>query len=585
MSGLLRVLAHPLGRVAAIVAVLLGIGLFSWMTIGADHAVVITSLLGLALVGAPLFVIVGVVTGLCFYTYTTDIKSFGDFGWVIEPLEELMGRDAFLAIPLFIASGAIMTAGGLARRLVDIARAGLGWLPGGLAVSAVGSCMFFAAISGSSPVTLIAVGSIMVPAMIENDYPENFSLGIVMTAGSLGCLVPPALSILIYAIAIPGDGGVDPGDMFLAAVLPAVLIATVLSVYAIWVGRSIPGERPKFSAREFLVALRDGIWALLIPVIVLGGIYGGFFPPFKAGAVAVVYALIVTVFIYRELDLGKAIGALADAGKLMGMLIMIIGLAFGLNKFLSDVKIEDAFVGLLQSWDLGPVGFMLLVNLVLIVLGALMDSISATLIFAPILAPIAYHHYGMDPIHFGVVFVVNMEIGYLAPPVATNLFVASALFKKPFGQVCRAILPGLAITCAALALFMYVPTCSMGLVNYQRGEEIWQPFPWDGKPAAQTRRASESAAESLSSLSKKTATTDDEAQELNTQTDDEYYGREPDGGVEDDELDVDLSKFGGGGDGDAGPPGDGGDAGPPGDGGDADLGEAEEEEDYSDVPL
>ncbi len=560
MSGLRRYISSSLGRVAVVVAVLVLIGLLSWVSLGSNHTWVILSLLSLALIGAPLFVIVGGITALCFYLYTIDIHSFGDFGWIIEPLEELLGKDPFLAIPLFIASGAVMTAGGLARRLVDVARAAFGWLPGGLAVAAVGSCMFFAAISGSSPVTLIAVGSIMVPAMIEADYPENFSLGIIMTAGSLGCLVPPALSILIYAIAIPGEAGVDPSEMFMAAFVPAVGIASVLAGYAIWTGRSIPSTREPFDIRKLGGAIIDGVWALMLPVIVLGGIYGGFFAPFKAGSVAVVYSLIVTVFIYRELDLRKAIGALADAGKLMGMLVLIIGLAFGLNKFLSDIEVEKAFIHLLDAWNLGPVGFMFLVNVVLIVLGALMDSISATLIFAPILAPIALNHYGMDPLHFGVVFVVNMEIGYLAPPVATNLFVASALFKKPFGQVCRAIFPTLGITCAALAVFMYVPTCSMGLVNAKRDVAIWQPFPWDGEPVAQTRMFMKSAAESLEKLSDDASTSVAEDKVLQQMDDDDYYGPasdDGDGGV-DEELGIDLDSFGVEEDRDGGPPSDGG---------------------------
>jgi len=419
--------------------------------------------------------------------------------------------------------------------------------------------MFFAAISGSSPVTLIAVGSIMVPAMIEADYPENFSLGIIMTAGSLGCLVPPALSILIYAIAIPGQAGVDPSDMFLAAFLPAVSIASILAAYAIWTGRKIPSSREPFDLHKLGRAIIDGIWALLLPVIVLGGIYGGFFAPFKAGSVAVVYSLVVTVFIYRELDFRKAVGALADAGKLMGMLVLIIGLAFGLNKFLSDIEVEKAFIGLLDAWHLGPVGFMFLVNVVLIVLGALMDSISATLIFAPILAPIALNHYGMDPVHFGVVFVVNMEIGYLAPPVATNLFVASALFKKPFGQVCRAIMPTLGITCAALAVFMYVPTCSMGLVNAKRDVKIWQPFPWDGEPVEQTRQFMKSASESLEKLSDDASTTAAEDKALQQMDDDDYYGPASDDGDagSGDDLGIDLEDFGVEEDRDGGPPGDG----------------------------
>jgi C4-dicarboxylate transporter DctM subunit len=512
---------------------------------------VVTTLLGLALIGAPLFVIVGVVTGVSFFEYTGAIDGFYSFGHLIEPLEELLGKDAFLAIPLFIASGAVMTSGGLARRLVDIYRAGLGWMPGGLGISAVMSCMAFAAISGSSPVTLIAVGSIMYPAMVKSRYPDNFSLGLVMTAGSLGCLVVPALVLLVYAIAVSSvsKGSVDPGDMFIAAMVPAFLIAALLCAYSWWVGRKIPGPRDDFSWARLGEALWEGVWALLLPVIVLGGILFGFFPPFKAGAVAVVYSLAVTLFIYRELDFKGVIGALADAGKLMGMLILIIGLAFGLNKFLALIEVEKILAATIQDWGLGPVGFMLLVNVVLIVLGALMDSISATLIFAPILAPIAVSQYGIDPLHFGVVFVVNMEIGYLAPPVATNLFVASALFKKPFGQVCRAIVPGLAITCAALLVFIYVPTLSKGLVNAKRGQPVWESFPWDGVASEQARQSSPSY--DLDALSKEAS--EEATREatgdggLNTQSDDEYYfNEEPDAadaGV--DELEVDDGTDGG----------------------------------------
>jgi C4-dicarboxylate transporter DctM subunit len=493
--------------------------------------IVAVTLVALALIGAPLFVIVGLVTGVSFWEFTDDIHKFSDFGHLVEPLEELLGKDSFLAIPLFIASGAIMTAGGLAKRLTDVAQAALGWMPGGMGITAVMSCMAFAAISGSSPVTLIAVGSIMYPAMVKARYPDNFSLGLVMTAGSLGCLVMPALILLIYAISVSGAGAasVDPSDMFIAALVPALGIAMLLSLYSVWVGLKIPREKVPFTWPRFFEGLKglgratmDGIWALLLPVIVLGGILWGFYPPFQAGAVAVVYSLIVTTVIYRELDLKGLILELAEAGKLMGMLILIIGLAFGLNKFLALIEVEKWFVALIEDWNLGPIGFMLLVNVVLIVLGALMDSISATLIFAPLLAPIAVTYYGMDPLHFGVVFVVNMEIGYLAPPVATNLFVAAALFKKPFGQVCRAILPGLGITCAALVLFMYVPTCSKGLINYKCDLPVWESFPWNGESAPQCASAAnkvdigqlnENAEENLEEDSKK----------LNQQTDDEYY--------------------------------------------------------------
>ncbi len=459
------------------------------------------ALLSLAMFGAPLFVIITAVTVLCWWLYR-DVDSFEHLAIIIKPFSKLIEQDEFLAIPLFIAAGAIMTEGGLAKRLVGIARATVGWVPGGLGVASVLACMFFAAISGSSPVTLIAVGSIMFPAMVQQKYPENFSLGLIMTAGSLGCLVPPAISLLIYALAVQNEGAVDQRELFLAGLVPAFVVAGSLMLYSVATGLRIPGSREPFSIRRVIESLREGIWAVLLPVIILGGIYGGMYTPSEAGGVAVVYSLVVTILIYRELTLPKVVTALAEAGKLMGLLILIIGVTFSLNEFLAAVDLPigggeyvtgvDEWLELkFIEWDLGPVAFLLLVNLILIILGALMDSISATLLFAPILAPIAVTHYGMDPLHFGVVFVVNMEIGYLMPPVATNLFVASAVFKKPFGQVSRAVMPSLGITCAALLLFMYVPSCSKGLVNWSRGQEVWESFPWDGTPAHERTEASE----------------------------------------------------------------------------------------------
>ena len=445
--------------------------------------IVLLVIIGLAIIGAPLFVIVGAGTGAAFIDFTNTVHSVGDLGGtLINPFETLMGKDQFLAIPLFIASGAIMTEGGMARRLVDVARAALGWLPGGLGIASVVACMVFAAITGSSPVTLIAVGSIMFPAMVRAGYPENFSLGLVMTAGSLGCLVMPSLILMIYALAVStaGKAQVEGQDMFVASFLPALAVMFVLCLYSFLVGLK-RGTRETFSAPALGTALREGVWAMALPIIVVAGIYTGKFPPFKAGAVAFMYALVVTTVIHRELTPKKVVLALANAGRLMGMLILIIAFTFGINKLIPEVGLEQKIIELLTEHDIGPVAFMLIVNVLLILIGALMDSVSATLVFAPILAPIAVSQYGIDPVHFGVVFVVNMEIGYLAPPVATNLFVAAALFKKPFGQVSRAILPGLGLTVAALFVFMFVPTCSKGLVNVKRDQAFYESFPWDSK--------------------------------------------------------------------------------------------------------
>jgi C4-dicarboxylate transporter DctM subunit len=471
--------------------------------------VVAAIILFLIVIGAPLFVIVGVATALCL-AFFTNLSGLSELSVLVQHMENLATKQEFLAIPLFMASGAIMTAGGIARRLVELTRALMAFLPGGLAVAAVAACMFFAAISGSSPVTLIAVGSMMFPALVQGKYPENFSLGLVTTAGSLGCLVPPSISMLIYAISVSGAATVDPSDLFLAGLIPAFLVAGLLAAYSVWVGSKVPGPRPKLDWTDVKTKFREGIWALALPIIVLGGIYGGWYTPSQAGAVAVVYSLFVTVWVHRELTWAKAIDALKQSAELMGALLPIIVLAFGLNEFLALIDVQEKLAAAVRDLDPSPAGFLLMVNVVLIVLGALMDSISATLIFAPLLAPMAQDLFGIDPLHFGVIFVVNMEIGYLAPPVATNLFVASAIFRKPFGQVSRAVLPTLGITCVALAIIIYVPTVSLAALNIRDGKPVYVAFPWEGKPPPPppgtddggdtTEAAAEPAGEAIPSL-------------------------------------------------------------------------------------
>jgi C4-dicarboxylate transporter DctM subunit len=468
----------------------------------------ILSVLILILIGAPLFAIVGVATTLCLSLFT-DFNQFTDLKILIQQIENLATKQEFLAIPLFIGSGAIMTAGGIAKRLVNLMEALFGWLPGGLAISAVAACMFFAAISGSSPVTLIAVGSMMVPALLQSKYPENFSIGLITTAGSLGCLVPPSISMLIYAISVSGSSAVDPSDMFLAGLIPAFLIAGMLSVYSMWTGHREEKkgiiQRAPFSWSKIKEKSRDGMWSIFLPVLVLGGIYGGFYTPSQAGAVAIGYSLFVTIWIYRELTLSKVLESLKESATLMGSLLPIIVLAFGLNDFLALIDVQEKLMNVVRELNPTPAEFMFMVNLVLIFLGALMDSISATLIFAPMLAPLASELLGIHPIHFGIVFVVNMEIGYLMPPIATNLFVASAVFKKSFSQVTKAVLPTLGLTCIALVVIIFFPTFSLFSLNLRDGKSPWEPFPWKGRfnEKSETAEKNNSKAPNLKSLTGK----------------------------------------------------------------------------------
>jgi len=447
---------------------------------------VVVVMLALALMGSRLFVVVGAATGLCFLLFVADGDAAVQLGRIVTKMEGLTTKNVFLSIPFFIAAGTIMTRGGIAKRLTDLARALVGWIPGGLAVAAIIACIVFAAISGSSPVTLVAVGSVMFPTLIAAGYPRRFAIGLIASAGSLGCMIPPAIAMLIYSISVQGSAAVDPSDLFFAGFIPAMFIAGCLAVYSVIVGigvaRKNPESKQPFDAGKLWDAFREAGWALTLPFIVLGGIYGGVFTPTEAGAVAFAASVLISCFIHGDVPTKALPSLLAEAATLIGSLILIVVLAFGLNDFLAEMDAPGVIRHWAENAGLSAWQFMLVVNAILIVLGALMDSISATLVFAPILAPVAIQQYGIDPIHFGVVFVVNMEIGYIAPPVATNLFVAAAIFRVPFTEVARAIVPTLTIICLALVAIIYVPTLSVGPLNMREGVAFYEPFPWDGAP-------------------------------------------------------------------------------------------------------
>ncbi len=444
--------------------------------------VVLLCIAALLLMGARLFVVVGLATMLCFSLILGEGLDPDKLVRIINKMEGLTTKNVFLSIPMFVAAGTVMTRGGMAARLIRIATALVGFLPGGLAIASIVACMIFAAISGSSPVTLVAVGTVMFPALVAGKFPKDASMGLLMTAGSLGCLLPPSVAMLIYSISVSGSSGVDPADLFLAGSIPALAIAGLLALYAFVVGRKSNAPRQPFSGSELFAAMREGGFALALPFIVVGGIYSGQFTPTEAGAVALMYSVVVCTLVHREMKVGQLAEAFSESAILVGSLILIVVLAFGLNDFLAEVEAAERMGAWLREAGLSPFAFLLVVNIALIAIGALMDSVSATLVFAPLLAPIAIEVYGIDPVHFGVVFVVNMEIGYLAPPVATNLFVGSAIFKEPFGRVARAVLPTLGIVCVALVALMYIPTLSVGALNLKRGLPIVQAFPWNGKP-------------------------------------------------------------------------------------------------------
>lgn len=450
----------------------------------------VLALLAMVVLGSPLFVIIGVLAAMCFSLYgeeglyqlgacaTLDPEAICGYDTFPAKMAALTTKNVLLAIPFFVVSGAIMSEGDIANRLVAFARALVGWLPGGLAVATVGGCVFFAAISGSSPVTVIAIGSMMFPALVKAGYQERLSLGLVTTAGSLGILIPPSIPMLVFAIVAGGRTPLDVGELFLAGILPGLMIALLLSLYSMWVaGRNPHIERSRFTFAEVIARFRDGFWAVMLPVIILGGIYSGLFTATEAAAVSVVYALVVELAIHRKIGVGHLPKVLSESAVMMGTLLIIMALAFGLNDFLVEEKIPDLAVEWIRSMQLTPLQFLLIINLLLLVVGALMDSISAIVIIAPLLKPIS-DQLGIDPVHLGIIFIVNLEIGYLTPPIGINLFVASSVFEKPLGEVIRSVVPFIMIMLVGLGIVTYVPSISVGPVNViLRGEPFYEPLP------------------------------------------------------------------------------------------------------------
>jgi len=421
------------------------------------------------LLGEPLFVLIGAIAIYCLMASGVlarfDLLSTA----IVGETRGLADNPILLAIPLFVVAGALMTEGDIARRLIEFAKSLFGFIPGGLAVAAVFACIFFAAISGSSPVTVIAIGSVMYPALIQDRYPDRFANGLVTTAGSLGILIPPSIPMIVYAIVEPTQFADPPGydlkatgveALFIAGVWPGMLIGLALGGYAIFVGARQKVPRIAFSGRAVVKTFLDGFWALMMPVIILGGIWTGLFSPTQAAAVSVIYAFIVEFFIHKSIKLDKIPEVLSECAVLIGTLLVVMALALGFNRYLELAQIPEAAVELIKSWDMNIFVFLIILNVLLLIVGCVMDIISAILILVPLLSAIGVG-LGVHPVHLAIIFIVNLEIGYLTPPVGLNLFVSSTLFKKSIGEVARAVVPFLGLMVMCLMVITYVPGISL----------------------------------------------------------------------------------------------------------------------------
>jgi C4-dicarboxylate transporter, DctM subunit len=382
----------------------------------------------------------------------------GKLDYIIEDMWVGLDKEVILSIPLFILCGNVMSRGSIAQRLIRILASITKPLPGGLAVACVLSCAVFAAISGSSIVTMLAIGSVMYPAMRQAGYDLKFTLGAIMSGGTLGIIIPPSIPMIIYALVTE----TSVTDLFAAGFGPGILLTLVLATYSVWINRKMPTER--FSTAEFAEAFKRGIWSLLLPVILLGGIYSGYFTATEAAAVALCYAILVEVFIHRELKVRDFYNVVLETSKLGGSLFPVLAVALSLNIILIEHRAPQMLVEFMQQYISSPLTFMLLVNILLLIVGCLMTTGEAILVLAPLLAPVAAA-YGYDKVLFGLIMILNLEIGYLTPPVGLNLIVAMSAFKQPFGLLCKAALPFIILMLACLIMVVWQPWIAMYFVT------------------------------------------------------------------------------------------------------------------------
>lgn len=382
----------------------------------------------------------------------------GHLDYILEDMWVGLDKELILSIPLFILCGNVMTLGSTAKRLIRIVSALTRPLPGGLAIASILSCGVFAAISGSSIVTMLAIGTVMVPAMRSAGYDNRFALGTIMSGGTLGIIIPPSIPMIIYGLVTEAS----VVDLFMAGVGPGLLILAVLSVYALWFNRHMPTQA--FDGAELRVACREGIWAALLPVILLGGIYSGHFTATEAAAVALLYALVLEVWVHKEMKLRDFYRVVLEQSKLGGSLFPVLAVALSLNLVLVEHRVPVQMVEFVQGYITSPLMFMLMVNVLLLIVGCLMTTGEAILILAPLLAPLA-EAYGFSKVVFGIIMILNLEIGFLTPPVGLNLIVAMSAFKQPFGLLVRAAVPFIVLMLVCLAVVVWQPGIAMYLVN------------------------------------------------------------------------------------------------------------------------
>ena len=411
----------------------------------------VIALLLLAMFGLPLFAVLG--AGSLFYAQQSGLDS----ALLIVELNRLATSPNLTAIPLFTFAGVVLAAGGAPQRLIGLFNAVFGWLPGGLAIVAITACAFFTSFSGASGVTILALGGLLFPVLMKVQYPRRFTLGLLTTSGSLGLLFPPSLAILLYGVV----AGVNIDDLFLAGIVPGVVLMIMLGIYAAITGSRFDVHRQSFTWQEALSATRKATGDIALPILIVVGIFGGFVTVSEAAACTALYVLVLEGVIHKTITFRRQLLALlADTSVLAGSILIILGVAMGLTNLLIDAQLPMQLLDWMEDSIDSQLKFLILLNIFLLVVGAMMDIFSATVVVVPLILPLA-QRFGVDPVHLGIIFLANLEIGYSTPPVGINLFIASQRFEQPILSLFRAALPFLVLMLAWLVIVTYIPGLSL----------------------------------------------------------------------------------------------------------------------------
>jgi tripartite ATP-independent transporter DctM subunit len=399
-----------------------------------------------ALTGTPLFAVILAVAMIGFFHSGVDLSVI-----TIE-IYRIADTPLLMALPLFTLAGYIMGESKTSQRLVRLTRVFLGWMPGGLAIVALVTCALFTAFTGASGVTIVALGALLYPALKQGKYTEKFSLGLVTTSGSLGLLFPPSLPLILYGIiAQQMNTGQDVtiSNLFKAGLIPGILMVILLSCWSLWASRNNPEPKAPFSGKEALAAMREAVWEIPLPFFVLVG-----------AAVAAIYIIVVEVFVYKEIKLSRLPAIMRESMVVCGGILLIIGVSLAFTNYLIDAEVPMRLFELIQELVTNKIVFLILLNIFLLILGAILDIFSALIIMVPLILPVAIS-YGIDPVHLGIIFLANMQIGYFTPPVGMNLFIASYRFKKPITELYKASIPFMIVLLIALIIITYWPGLSM----------------------------------------------------------------------------------------------------------------------------